>query len=199
MTLPDIDIDVFDRTALVKLFPQAVRASLMHQQEARLTKHDTGIYLQRIPVDPETRLAVFPSDMAEEKGFMKIDILPNRAYSEIQSPEELEEILALPTDWSWYMDERFYGRDNPDALIHLGSHFKTVRKHPPGSILDLAILIALIRPGKKHLIGKSRPEILSEIWLPGEDGFTFKKSHSCAYAMLISVHAKLLAIQYGMV
>lgn len=63
---------------------------------------------------------------------------------------------------------------------------------PIDSIPRLAMFLALIRPAKKHLIGKSWKEVAETIWDKGSDGYSFKKSHAIAYAHLVVVHMNLL-------
>ena len=63
---------------------------------------------------------------------------------------------------------------------------------PIDSIPRLAMFLAIIRPGKKHLIGNTWAEIAKTVWDKAEDGYTFKKSHSIAYAHLVVVHMNLL-------
>jgi hypothetical protein len=63
--------------------------------------------------------------------------------------------------------------------------------------MDLAMILALIRPGKRHLIDLCRRRgfsaIASEIWEPTSDGtYWFKAAHGIAYATLVAVHANLL-------
>ena len=70
----------------------------------------------------------------------------------------------------------------------------------PQSILDLAMTLALIRPGKRHLINKCKTmgfgSIASEIWTDAADGsYIFKHSHAISYAMLVYVHANLITTQ----
>ena len=62
----------------------------------------------------------------------------------------------------------------------------------PKNVEQLARVLAMIRPGKRHLIGKSWDEIEDEIWTKTDDKFSFKKSHSYAYATLIVVQMNLL-------
>jgi hypothetical protein len=60
------------------------------------------------------------------------------------------------------------------------------------SIPRLAMFLAVIRPAKKHLIGKTWKEVSETIWDKGSDGYSFKKSHAIAYAQLVVVHMNLL-------
>lgn len=53
------------------------------------------------------------------------------------------------------------------------------------------MLLALIRPGKRHLVSKVEREgwdsVKDEIWVKTEDEYSFKKSHAVAYAHAIVV------------
>ena len=59
----------------------------------------------------------------------------------------------------------------------------------------MAMFLALIRPGKKHLIGQPWIEVAKTIWDKTEEGYGFKKSHSLAYSHLVVVHMNLLVEQ----
>ena len=64
---------------------------------------------------------------------------------------------------------------------------------PVNSIPRLMMLLAIIRPAKRHLIGKPWKEVAQNIWEKPDDGsYAFKKSHACAYAHLVKVHMNLL-------
>jgi DNA polymerase III alpha subunit len=70
----------------------------------------------------------------------------------------------------------------------------------PTSIEQLAAIIAMIRPAKRHLIGKSWNEVMSEVWTrPSNNEYYFKKSHATAYAAAIVVQMNLIceSISYG--
>jgi hypothetical protein len=54
------------------------------------------------------------------------------------------------------------------------------------------MFLAVIRPGKKHLIGLPWKEVAKTVWDKGTDGYIFKRSHSCAYSQLVVVHMNLL-------
>jgi hypothetical protein len=85
-------------------------------------------------------------------------------------------------------------RDFVEKLIHLNNQFGTLRSmpEPVNSIPRLAMFLAIIRPGKKHLIGKTWKEIAETVWDKDHTGYTFKKSHAIAYAHLVVVHMNLL-------
>ena len=194
--IPDVDLDVKDREKAASLFPNAVVASQMQQD--RLVPHNSGIYFQNIPVDPTNGISTFPYKMAEDFGYFKVDLLPNHVYDMIDTNEELDSLLKADVDWDWFLDERFYNdRDTKYRLTHIAKYHDLVCKYPPTSVGDIAALIALIRPRKKYLIGKPWVYILDRIWekLDNEDQnqYFFKKSHAVAFALLVTVHAQLIA------
>jgi hypothetical protein len=58
------------------------------------------------------------------------------------------------------------------------------------------MLLAIIRPAKRHLIGLPWSQVAETIWeRPADDGYYFKKSHAVAYAHLVAVHMNLLCEQ----
>jgi DNA polymerase III alpha subunit len=64
---------------------------------------------------------------------------------------------------------------------------------PVDTIPRLAMFLALIRPAKRQLIGKSWQEVAESVWeKPVDDAYYFKKSHAVAYAHLVVVHMNLL-------
>ena len=62
----------------------------------------------------------------------------------------------------------------------------------PTSVEQLAMVLALIRPGKRHLVGKSWTLIKRSIWDETDDGYSFKKAHSVSYALAIVVQMNLM-------
>jgi hypothetical protein len=70
----------------------------------------------------------------------------------------------------------------------------------PTSIEQLAAVLAMIRPAKRHLIGKPWTTVMSEVWIkPENNDYYFKKSHATAYAAAIVVQMNLIceSISYG--
>jgi len=59
------------------------------------------------------------------------------------------------------------------------------------------MFLAVIRPGKRHLLGQSYSEIAKTIWDKNQDEYVFKKSHAIAYAHLVVVHMNLLEENNG--
>ena len=194
--IPDVDLDVKDRDRVASLFREAIPASQV--QNRRLVNHNTGLYFQKIPQDPQRKLSVFPYKEAEDMGYFKVDLIPNHVYDLIESEAELQQLLDAPVDWDWFLDDRFY--DSPDhryRLTHLGNYRRLCKKFPPKSVTDIAALIAVIRPQKAHLKKECQTieEIKERVWQreEGAEGYFFKKSHSIAFAILVVLHAQLIA------
>jgi hypothetical protein len=81
-----------------------------------------------------------------------------------------------------------------DQLFQLGSDiaFKAVSTHKPRSVIELAMVLAMIRPGKNYLIGKTWDEVKESIWRP-EQEYYWKKAHAISYAIALVVHMNLLS------
>jgi hypothetical protein len=58
------------------------------------------------------------------------------------------------------------------------------------------MFLAIIRPAKRHLIGRTWAEVAESVWeRPTDDGYYFKKSHAVAYANLVAVNINLISLQ----
>lgn len=205
MAIPDVDLDIADRASALALLPGAVTASQLDSAQKNLVPHNTGLYFQSIPVDPVSSLATFPYDIAEDLGYYKIDVIPYTVYQGVRDEQHLIDLLAVAEGpdfpWEWFLDERFYYNEDPSMQVtHLAKHLHVVQMYPPESVLEVAALIALIRPRKKYLIGEHWDVIDEKIWqkLPEEDSdqpgaYFFKKSHAVAFALVILVHMQLIA------
>lgn len=184
----DIDIDVSDRSLVLKHIKH-IPASMRNVSPIR--KHATGIYVTDIPYDPINDMASIDYTIAEDRGYFKIDLLNVHIYSQVRDENHLLALMREP-DYTRLTDKGFV-----EKLIHLNGQFHNISRllEPIDSLPRLAMFLALIRPGKKHLIGKSWKEISKTIWDKGTDGYIFKASHSCAYAHLVVVHMNLLEEQ----
>ena len=81
-------------------------------------------------------------------------------------------------------------------LYHIGNYADLVKQYKPQSVMQLAMLLAIIRPGKKHLQGQSWQQIEAEVWKPAEqEAYTFKKAHAVAFSQAIAVQLNLLVEQ----
>jgi len=180
----DIDIDLGDRDKLLSLIDH-IPASI---RKTEIKKHNTGIYVTDIPYDPINDLCALDYEIAEDRGYLKLDLLNVHVYNKINDEKHLVELMSEP-DWNMLNDPNIVSE-----LIHLGNHYNSLCKmpEPVNSIPRLAMFLAVIRPGKRHLIGRTWNEVAKTIWNREEGTYTFKKSHAVAYAHLVVVHMNLL-------
>jgi len=190
--MPDIDIDFLDRERALKVFDYTVASRLDNN---KLVKHNTGVYLHDVPVDPISGLCAIPYSEAESLGYFKIDFLNVSMYNGVRDEEHLIQLMETEPLWDLLLQDEF-----ADLLFHLNGHGAILRKTCPSSVEELAAVLAMIRPAKRNLIGKPWPEIMKEVWTkPGTDEYYFKKSHATAYAVAIVVQMNLICeqISYG--
>ena len=92
-------------------------------------------------------------------------------------------------DWGMLKDKEIFKK-----LIHIANHWYSATAMPEdiNSIPRLAMFLAIIRPAKKHLVGKSWSEVAKTVWEADAEEYSFKKSHAVAYANLVVVHMNLL-------
>lgn len=181
----DIDIDFADRDQVLALI-DSTSASII--RDGKLTKHTTGVYVTEIPVDPFTGHASLDYNDAEDRGYMKLDLLNVHVYKQVKSETHLVELMREP-DWA-----RLYDPAICQQLIHINNHHDTLLKmpEPVDSIPRLAMFLAVIRPGKRHLIGKTWKDVSATVWDRVEGEYSFKKAHAVAYAQLVVVNLNLL-------
>ena len=190
--MPDIDIDFIDREQALKLFKHTVAS---RNDGGKLVKHNTGVYMHEVPVDAVTSLCSVPYEQAEKQEFFKIDFLNVSIYKGVRDEAHLKQLMEIEPLWDLLVQDEFV-----DLLFHLNGHGAILRKTCPTSVEELAAVLAMIRPAKRNLIGKSWPEIMKEVWTkPKTDEYYFKKSHATAYAMAIVVQMNLICeqISYG--
>ena len=181
----DIDIDLGDRDKLLSL----IRHTPASIRKTEVRKHNTGVYVTHIPYDPINEMSAIDYEAAEDRGYLKLDLLNVHVYNQVKDENHLIELMREP-DWNKLKDKTFV-----EQLIHLGNHFNSLCKmpEPVNSIPRLAMFLAVIRPGKKHLIGLPWSEVSKTIWEKEEGTYSFKKSHAVAYAHLVVVHMNLLS------
>lgn len=179
----DIDIDTSDRDRILSLVSH-VNASLVTSDVIK--KHNVGVYFQDAPVFLDSGNCSIDYKEMPKHGFFKIDILNNTVYDDIKNEEELNHILSLDVHWEMLTD-----RSMVEQLPHIHSHYDLLLRTKPKSVIELADVLALIRPAKKHLLAKylkdkesTRTELYTK---PLDSGFYFKYSHSIAYAVSITV------------
>lgn len=183
--MPDIDIDFVDREQALKLFKH-VKASRI--DEGKLVKHNTGVYLHSIPVDAVSGVSAIPYDQAEEQDYFKIDFLNVSIYKGIRNEEHLIQLMGQEPLWDLLEQDEF-----TNLLFHVNGHGGILREMKPKCVQELAAVLAMIRPAKRHLIGKPWKEVMAEVWTKPENSeYYFKKSHATAYAVAIVVQMNLI-------
>lgn len=159
-------------------------------RDAQLTAHPCGVYPQAIAIDPVTKLAAIPYGEAEELGFFKIDFLHLNVYQHFKTRAEIDELIAIEPDWTLLQLPSTHPK-----LFQLSNHGELLVKLKPTSVLELADVLALIRPGKKQLVGlyqKEREMARRALWAKDESGYSFKKSHALSYAYVIVLQLHLI-------
>jgi hypothetical protein len=98
----------------------------------------------------------------------------------------------MNADPPWH---RLHEKSFCEQLIHIGNHYNSIIRMPQAitSIDNLAMFLAIIRPSKRYLIGKTWDVVREKVWQKeNEEDYQFKKSHSIAYSHLVVVHMNLL-------
>ncbi len=183
--MPDIDIDFVDRDQALKLFKH-IRASRIDDE--KLIKHNTGVYFHSVPVNAEENVCAVPYDIAEDRGYFKIDFLNVGIYKGVKDEEHLIKLMNTEPMWDLLEQEDFV-----DLLFHVNGHSAILKEMKPKSVDQLAAVLAIIRPAKRHLAGKDWTTVMNEVWKkPENDEYFFKKSHATAYAMAVVVQMNLI-------
>jgi len=191
--MPDIDIDFADRSKALEHFKHV--AASIKDDNGTFKKHNTGIYCTSIPYNPFTGTSTIDYKEAEDRGYFKIDFLNVNVYEGVKSRQHLLELMNTEPIWDLLLQDDF-----TDLLFHVNGHGSLLRQMKPDSIEELAMCLALIRPAKRHLIGRTWTEIAGEIWeKPTNGDYYFKKAHAVAYAHVIVVQMNLICenISYG--
>lgn len=185
----DVDIDIgttIDRGAY------GIRGFVYNEKTEKTSPHPSAVYLEDVPLDRLTGLSAIDYKYGDLAGFYKVDLLNNKSYVMFKSKDEILEYMHKPVDWNNFMRE-----DLVKKLPHIGNHFDVVQMVKPKSIHDLADVLALIRPGKSHLLDYYMEDKLStRINLyrePINEQNYFKKAHAISYAvMIVTVMNKLV-------
>lgn len=176
----DVDIDVcsdVDRASI------GVRAIVYNEENKKILPHPSGVYLENVPVDLMTGFASFDYKHGDSLGYFKVDILTNTSYDPFKSKEELLECMEQEPSW-----ELLHKREVVERLPHISKHFDMLRKVSPTSVETLADCLALIRPGKAHLVDEyleSPDTVRHRLYTRPKEGIYFKKSHAVSYALMI--------------
>jgi len=184
----DVDIDcepTFKPTTIFKTWPRA-----MVLKEQSITAHPCGVYPQRMAFDPVTGLAAIPYDVAEDLGYLKVDFLHLSVYKHFQTRAEIDELLKKEPDW-----DLLRVPSHQEKLFQLSKHGQLLSDLKPRTVMEVADVMALIRPGKKEFIGlykKDREVARRILYAKDDQGYAFKKSHALAYSYVIWLQLHLI-------
>jgi DNA polymerase III alpha subunit len=184
----DIDIDFPTSFKPEDVFPWT-RASQV--KNGYLTPHVCGVYPQRVPIDHVTNVSAIPYKEAEELGYTKIDMLHVSIYDHFKSRDEIQALLEIEPDWGLLLIP-----SEQKKLFQLSNHGDVLNKVKPKNIEQLADVLALIRPGKKQLANLYSVDTAATrriLYAKDESGYSFKKSHAIAYAMVIVLQLHLIS------
>lgn len=189
----DIDIDFANRDSILSIIDHVPAA--LKDKKGISAKHKTGVYCHAIPVNPLLGTASIDYKEAEERGYFKIDFLNVGIYQGVKDEAHLTRLIDTEPLWDLLLEDEF-----TDQLFHVNGHGDLLRKMKPRSIEQLAMVLALIRPAKRHLIGLSWDKISKTVWeKDSSGGYGFKRSHGLAYAHLVVVHMNLICEQISQV
>lgn len=183
----DIDIDLADRQQLLDLIDH-VPASI--KRDDQYVKHNSGVYFQAMPTNPFLNVAAIDYVTAESLGFFKLDLLNVHIYQRVRDNDHLQNLMAQEPVW-----EILQHKEIVEQLIHIGEHYNTLIQMPEPikSIEHLAMFLAIIRPSKRWLIGKTWNNVAEHIWeVPQDNSYYFKRAHAFAYAHLVVINMNLL-------
>jgi len=181
----DVDIDMANREDFLRLVKHTP-ASI--EKDSKFTKHNTGVYFQNIPKFPLEGYSTIDHKQAEQEGWFKVDYLNNSVYSDIVDEAHLNKLLAMAPMWELLQHSEVVSK-----LYHVSNYLNVLQDYKPNSVEQLAMILAIIRPGKKHLLGKSFDEIEKTVWIKPESGeYYFKKAHAIAFSTAIVVQLNRL-------
>jgi len=183
--MPDIDIDFADRSKALEKFEHV---AAVIDDKGTFKKHNTGVYCTCIPYNPITKQSTIDYKLAEKRGYFKLDFLNVSVYEGVNSKEHLNKLMQTEPLWDLLEQDEF-----TNMLFHVNGHGAILREMRPRSIEELAAVLAMIRPAKRHLIGKDWSDVNKEVWLkPEGDEYYFKKAHAVAYAHVVVVQMNLI-------
>ena len=184
--MPDIDIDFPDREIALSALQHVT--AVISGKDGSLKKHNTGVYCHSIPYNPITGFSTIDYKTADVRGYFKIDFLNVSVYNSIKDEAHLIRLMETEPLWDLLEQDEF-----TNLLFHINGYGDVLRAMKPINIEQLAAVLAMIRPAKKYLIGKTWNEVMKDIWIkPENDDYYFKKSHAVAYAQVIVVQMNLI-------
>jgi hypothetical protein len=151
------------------------------------------VYVTDIPHNPLSLFATIDYKAAEDKGYFKLDFLNVSIYKDIKDEDHLYQLMNREPMWDLLEHQDF-----TDNLFHIAGHHHICQTLKPQSIEQLAAVLAIIRPAKRHLLNETWDVIDKEVWeRPEDDSYFFKKSHGISYAVAVVVHMNLLCEQFS--
>ena len=182
----DIDIDFANRDSVLKLIQYTPARQVV---QGKVRRHNSGVYVTDIPYDPVNECSALEYEQAEHRGYFKIDFLNMSVYQLVKDPAHYEAMLIAEPPWEKLWKDTAWA----SQLAHVGNYTDLLKNMRPSSIPQMAAFISIIRPGKAHLQNQPWKVVFDSVW-DGDDskGYTFKKSHSLSYAMLVKLHMNLL-------
>jgi hypothetical protein len=184
----DIDIDFPDRSKALALFKHTVASRVEHGQ---VKQHNTGIYVTPVPTDIRNQLATIDYKTAEQRGYFKIDFLNVGLYQGVKDEAHLIKLMETEPLWDLLLEDDF-----TEKLFHVNGHGSILREMKPQNVEQLAAVLAVIRPAKRHLIGKDWMTVMNDVWIkPTSEEYYFKKAHGIAYAVAVVVQMNLICEQ----
>jgi DNA polymerase III alpha subunit len=187
--MPDIDIDFADRTKVLEHFKHVIAG--IEDSNGLFKKHNTGIYCTSVPYNPLTGISTLDYKAAEDRGYFKIDFLNVNVYEGVKDRTHLLKLMETEPLWDLLEQDEF-----SNLLFHVNGHGHVLRTMKPKNIEQLAACLAIIRPAKKYLLGKSWTEVMQSVWTkPTTDDYYFKKAHAVAYAHVIVIQMNLICEQ----
>ena len=182
----DVDIDMANREDFLRLVNHTPAS--IKNGDGVYSKHNTGVYFQTMPTFPLEGYSTIDYETAEEDGWFKVDVLNNGIYKDVRDEAHITELMNIEPLWDLLEHEEFVGQ-----LFHISNYSNILAQYKPTTVEQLAMILAIIRPGKKQLIGKSWNEITKQVWIKPSDGsYYFKHSHAIAYAVAIVVQMNLI-------
>ena len=183
--MPDIDIDFADRDIVL---------SKIQHRVAKLDtgkKHNTGVYVTECPHNPVDNLSTIDYKTAENRGYFKLDFLNVSIYNDVKDEAHLQKLMEEAPQWQLLEHDDFN-----NLVFHVAGHGDILRSMQPRSVEQLAAVLAMIRPAKRHLVGQPWDTVMKEVWTKPTNGdYYFKKAHAISYAMAVVVHMNLICEQ----
>lgn len=177
----DVDIDFANRADLLNLLKH--RVALLENGKP----HNSGVYFTEIPHDPTNNRSTIDYKEAETRGYFKVDLLNVNIYQQVKDPAHLQTLMGTEPTWELLEYPEFV-----DKIFHISGHSNILTEMKPKSLIELAAVLAMIRPAKRHLVGKDWNTVMQEVWTkPTTNEYYFKKSHAVSYAMAVMVHMNL--------